>query len=77
MRVSELNLAKKPHVETDQDARVIMYREFDRKYYIGKFGDIELIWDEEYQVYRAPALNAKREAYSRSKAVDCARWGCE
>ena len=84
MKVNEINLPDrrvplrhKIRVEGDTDAHYILSNQFQLDQYIARFGNVEVVYDEEWKVYRVPSLDEKRNLYCEVKAIDCARWGCE
>ena len=50
---------------------------FHRDRYIKENGDVTVVWDEKFKVYRVPAFKAQRDSFSQAKAKDIARWGSE
>ena len=64
-------------VETTTDAYQILGDGWSLTNYIKQYGDVEVEYDSQYNVYRVPAFQAKIEQYSNAKAADCKIWGCE
>ena len=81
MRVSDIITGdKEVMVETTSDARqvfTVRNGEAAKQHYIATHGDVVVVWDEQYKVYRVPAFKAQRDSYSNAKAKDCSRWGSE
>ena len=78
MKVSQLKLTSRTLVETTTDACQVLTNENQRRMYIDQFGDVEVIEEQdEYSVHRVPAFAAQIAAYTKMKAADCIRWGCE
>ena len=77
MKVTEITLARTTRVESDTDAYHILSNQFQLDGYVAQFGDVEVVYDSEWKVYRVPSLDAKRSEYCEKKTRDCARWGCE
>ena len=77
MNVNEINLPDPIRVEGDTDAYHILSNQFQLDQYIARFGNVEVVYDEEWKVYRVPSLNAKRREYETKKTIDCAKWGSE
>ena len=77
MNVSEITLTRTTRVESDTDAYHILSNQFQLDQYISRFGNVEVVWDDEWTVYRVPSLDEKRNIYSEKKNRDCAKWGCE
>jgi hypothetical protein len=85
MRLSEVNITATNsndgiRVETTTDAyRVIWIDErFGNAHldsYIKQFGDVDVEYDAEDDVYRVPAFKAERNRYCATKAEYCKRWG--
>ncbi len=77
MKVSEITLTKTTRVEGDTDAYYILSNQFQLDQYVARFGNVEVVWDDKWNVYRVPALADKIARYSKAKSIDCAKWGCE
>ena len=77
MNVREITLTKTTRVEGDTDAYHILSNQFQLDQYIARFGNVEVVWDDDWTVYRVPSLDEKRNIYSEKKIRDCAKWGCE
>ena len=77
MNVSEITLTRATRVEGNTDAYHILSNQFQLYHYIDQFGNVEVMYDEEWKVYRVPRLDAKRNLYSEAKTIDCAKWGSE
>ena len=77
MKVSEITLTRTTRVEGDTDAYHILSNQFQLDGYIKQFGNVKVVYDAEWNVYRVPSLDAKRNQYCEAKTRDCARWGCE
>ena len=85
MKLSEVNITATNgdegiRVETTTDAlRVIWIDErFGNAHldsYIKQFGDVDVEYDAEDNVYRVPAFKAERDSYCAAKAEHCRRWG--
>ena len=50
---------------------------FHRDRYIKENGDVTVVWDEKFKVYRVPSFKVQQDSYSNAKAIDCSRWGNE
>jgi hypothetical protein len=50
---------------------------YHRNRWIKENGDVTVVWDEKFKVYRVPAFKTQRDSYSNAKAKDIARWGSE
>jgi len=86
MRVSELefttemreNVWRGHSVEKPkEDAHRLIANEEHAQNYIDQFGDVEIVFNEEYKYWKVPAFKVGRDEYSRLKQIDCERWGCE
>ena len=77
MNVNQIELSRNTRVEGDTDANHILSNQFQLDQYVARFGNVEVVWDDDWTVYRVPSLDAKRNLYCEAKAKDCARWGCE
>ena len=77
MNVSEITLTRTTRVEGNTDAYHILSNQFQLDGYIKQFGNVEVVYDAEWKVYRVPSLDEKRNIYSEKKTRDCAKWGCE
>jgi len=77
MNVNQIELTRTTRVESDTDAYHILSNQFQLDQYISRFGNVEVVWDDEWTVYRVPSLDEKRSEYETKKARDCARWGSE
>jgi hypothetical protein len=77
MRITDLDLTKKNRVETDTDAYSVISNEYQQERYLEEFGDVFLVFDPEYDVYRVlcPKMHEKREKYLNAKLEDIRRWG--
>ena len=69
-------------VETTTDALRVIWN--DERFgnvhlerYIEQFGDVEVEYDEQDNVYRVPAFAEKIKSYCETKSYYCARWGSE
>jgi len=77
MNVNQIELTRNTRVESDTDAYHILSNQFQLDQYVQQFGNVEVVWDDDWTVYRVPSLDAKRSEYETKKARDCARWGSE
>jgi hypothetical protein len=81
MRVSEITLGNDAtRVETPTDADRVFAGpngEAHRLKFIAEHGDVAVIWDQKFKVWRVPAFAEKRVRFSNAKAKDIARWGSE
>jgi hypothetical protein len=77
MNVNQIELTRTTRVEGNTDAYHILSNQFQLDQYIARFGNVEVIYDEEWKVYRVHSLDALRSEYERKKTIDCAKWGCE
>jgi hypothetical protein len=77
MRITDLNLNEQNRVETHTDAYSVISNEYQRDIYIDRYGNVEIVLDPEYDVYRAlcPKMHEKREKYLNAKLEDIRRWG--
>ena len=50
---------------------------FHRDRYIKDNGDVTVVWDEKYKVYRVPSFKVRQDTFTTAKAIDCERWGNE
>ena len=62
-------------VHTTTDANRVIHSQPDFGSYVEQFGDVEVEYDAEYNVYRVPAFKVDRDSYCASKAEHCRRWG--
>ena len=77
MNVNQIELTRTTRVESDTDAYHILSNQFQLDQYVARFGNVDVVYDAEWKVYRVPSLDAKRNLYCEAKAKDCARWGSE
>ena len=81
MRVSEITLGNEETlVETPTDANRIFAGpngEEHRLEFIAEHGDVAVVWDQKFKVWRVPVFAEQRERFSNAKAKDIARWGSE
>ena len=81
MRVSELQPAaypQSPSVELpNQDAHRLFTNDFNKNSFIEDYGDVEIVWNEQYKHWEVPAFAEGREAYGIAKQRACETWGCE
>ena len=77
MIVNQIELPSATRHESGTDAYHILSNQFQLDQYISRFGNVEVVWDDEWTVYRVPSLDAKRNEYETKKARACARWGSE
>tara|TARA_Y100000310_G_C20047451_1_gene518965 strand:- start:105 stop:392 length:288 start_codon:yes stop_codon:yes gene_type:complete len=81
MKVSEITLGdNEVRVETPTDANqvfTVRNGEAGRRMFIAEHGDVTVVWDDKFKVWRVPAFAEKRKRFSNAKAKDCARWGSE
>ena len=77
MNVNQIELTRTTRVEGNTDAYHILSNQFQLDQYIARFGNVEVVYDAEWKVYRVPSLDAKRSEYETKKTIDCAKWGCE
>jgi hypothetical protein len=62
-------------VHTTTDANRVLHEQDSFDNYIEQFGDVEVVYDEKYRVYRVPAFKEQRDRYCAAKAESCRRWG--
>ena len=77
MNVNQIELTRTTRVEGNTDAYHILSNQFQLDGYVEQFGNVEVVYDAEWKVYRVPSLDEKRNIYSEKKTRDCAKWGCE
>ena len=81
MRVSELQPAaypQSPSVELpNSDAYRLFTNDFNKNSFIEDYGDVEIVWNEQYKHWEVPAFAEGREAYGIAKQRACETWGCE
>ena len=77
MHVNQIELTRTTRVEGDTDAYHILSNQFQLDGYVQQFGNVEVVYDAEWKVYRVPSLDAKRSEYETKNTIDCAKWGCE
>ena len=77
MNVNQIELTRTTRVESDTDAYHILSNQFQLDGYVEQFGNVEVVYDAEWKVYRVPSLDEKRNLYCEKKTRDCAKWGCE
>ena len=81
MRVSDLQPAaypQSPSVELpNQDAQRLFTNDFNKNSFIEDYGDVEIVWNEQYKHWEVPAFAEGREAYGIAKQRACETWGCE
>tara|TARA_Y100000296_G_scaffold84124_1_gene116675 strand:- start:1994 stop:2281 length:288 start_codon:yes stop_codon:yes gene_type:complete len=81
MKASEIKLGVEIRVETTNDAINVWPlntkggQEWHRDNYIKWYGDVDVEYDAEYNVYKVPAFKAERDRYCAAKAEHCRRWG--
>ena len=78
MFVSDIEVAAGSNHKIETKTDLVWYIECEetRERFLDTFGDLEVVWDEEYQTWRVPAFNEVREKYIAHKVEQCARWGC-
>jgi len=69
--------ASSVRIETNTDGYYVISNNRQLQSYLNTFGDVEVEWDSEWQVYRVPAFRAEIEKYNAAKAEQCKIWGCE
>ena len=77
MNVNQIELTRTTRVEGNTDAYHILSNQFQLDGYVEQFGNVEVVYDAEWKVYRVPSLDEKRNLYCEKKTRDCAKWGCE
>ncbi|WP_348701069.1 hypothetical protein [uncultured Limnobacter sp.] len=79
MKVSNLQFTEGQtlRVETPSDELFLMDNTEHAGWYIEKYGDQELEYDEIYVFYRVPAFAERIARFQAAKQIDCDRWGCE
>ena len=66
-------------VETTTDAHRVVHSQDDFDSYVKQFGDVEVEYDKQYNVYHVPAFKVERDSYIEGKAATLANssYGCE
>ena len=64
-------------VETKTDAYSIIKDSAALDRYIKEFGNVSVVFDSEWNVWRVPDFADAIKKYSDAKQIDCQRWGCE
>tara|TARA_B100000809_G_scaffold216661_1_gene222472 strand:- start:1060 stop:1359 length:300 start_codon:yes stop_codon:yes gene_type:complete len=66
-------------VETMTDAHRVVHSQDDFNSYVEQFGDVEVGYDKQFNVYHVPAFKVERDSYIKGKAAVLAssRYGCE
>ena len=66
-------------VETMTDAHRVVHSQDDFDSYVKQFGDVEVVYDEQFNVYHVPAFKVERDSYIKGKAATLASssYGCE
>jgi len=62
-------------VETTGDCNRILYNEVQREYYLSEFGDVEVVYDDYYKIYRVAAHKVQRDKALAIKAKYCMKYG--
>jgi hypothetical protein len=77
MKITDLNLNEQNRVETNTDAYSVISNEYQRDSYIDQYGNVEIVFDPEYNVYRALCvkMHLQREKYLNAKLEDIRRYG--
>jgi hypothetical protein len=66
-------------VQTTTDASRVLHSQVDFDRYAEQFGDVEVVYDEQFRVWRVPAFKVERDSYIKGKAATLASssYGCE
>ena len=64
-------------VETKTDAHAVINNSPALDRYIKEFGNVSVVFDTEWNVWRVPEFADAIERYNAAKQIDCQRWGCE
>jgi hypothetical protein len=66
-------------VETTTDAHRVVHSQDDFDSYVKQFGDVEVVYDEQFNVYHVAAFKVERDGYIEGKAATLANssYGCE
>ena len=57
MNVNQIELTRTTRVESDTDAYHILSNQFQLDQYISRFGNVEVVWDDEWTVYRLSLIH--------------------
>lgn len=78
MKASEIPVGYKTQIEKKyDDCFRVLYNEEQKEMYIAEFGNVEVVYDAKYNVYRVPEFSGTIASYNHYKTMDCNRWGCE
>ena len=70
MNVSEITLTRTTRVESDTDAYHILSNQFQLDQYISRFGNVEVVWDDEWTVYACLAqMRSVANMKQRKRAI--------
>jgi len=75
MKASEINVTKGVRIETTTDAYYTIESQLELNEYVAQYGDVEVEYDSDCQVYRVPAFKVTRDAYINVKVLMYARYG--
>ena len=83
MRVSELEFTPEMRenvwvghsVQTNADAHRMIGNERHAQSFIDEFGDVEIVFNAEYNHWKVPAFKAGRDEYSKLKQAYCNQFG--
>ena len=78
MKISEINIndtTRRCAVETTADYNIILRNEEQRFQYIAEYGDVDVVYDTYYKIYRVDAHKVERDEAIAIKAKYCKQYG--
>lgn len=78
MKVSEIQAGLKVQIEKkNSDTFRVLYNETQKEIYVSEFGNVDVVYDEKYNVYRVPAFAIGIAEYNKVVNHHCKQYGCE
>jgi len=78
MKVSEIQVGPDAQIEKrNDDAFRVLYNEIQKEMYIEEFGNVDVVYDAKFNVYRVPSFAESIARHNYFVNLHCAEYGCE
>jgi hypothetical protein len=78
MKVSEIQAGPKAQIEKRNcDAFRVLYNETQKEIYIAEFGNVDVVYDAKFNVYRVPSFAESISQHNHFISLHCDAYGCE
>jgi hypothetical protein len=78
MKVADIQVGTKVQIEKrNSDTLRVLYSETQKELYVAEFGNVDVVYDAKYNVYRVPSFAESIAKYNSVVSLHCDAYGCE